>query len=86
MTELSALIERVAGAIADAMADAQVATPAPIHIQRWQMGIAKVLARAAIAAMREPTEAMCEAAMSDRYQTIGAVWGGMIDAALAEEP
>jgi hypothetical protein len=33
-------------------------------------------ARLAVEAMREPTEAMCEAATSNRYQTIGAVSAG----------
>lgn len=41
-------------------------------------------ARAAIAAMRDPTEAMLEAGPPEPYMDCG-VWAKMIDAALADE-
>ena len=45
------------------------------------------LACAAIAAMREPTEAMCDAGANDRpgrQQSYADVWRAMIDAALKD--
>lgn len=46
------------------------------------------MARAAIAAMREPTEAMIEAGQAEEWtgkrEAVESVWGAMIDAALAD--
>ena len=50
--------------------------------------VSMAMARAAIKAMREPTEAMDRAGQSGRYQKYGGVkttWTAMIDAALQEE-
>lgn len=43
------------------------------------------VARAIIAAMREPTDAMCRLPRIGRDANASDIWAGMIDAALAEE-
>ena len=81
------VVERVARAICRAMwgDDCPLMTAAAFEEEHWSQTLAD--ARAAIAAMREPTEAMCEA--GKRGGTVGAAaasWRAMVDAALAEPP
>ena len=72
---MSEMIERVAEAIA-----AREALMYPSHFD------AKALARAAIEAMREPTEEMVSASYGPRWaeNEIEDKWGRMIDAALGK--
>ena len=73
---MSEMVGRVAVVIAEAI-DAATA----------QGDFAKDIARAAIAAMREPTEAMiraCDWPNTDRNSSLEDVWRVMIDAALAK--
>ena len=72
------MIERVARALADAERDRRPSMAEPF---------AETLARAALAAMREPTDAMVDAAWTsweDREGSKGfvGVWQAMIDEAL----
>lgn len=80
---MSEMVERVAGAIYDAAGDCD---------QEMNLAAARALARAAIAAMREPTEAM-KAAGGFAYMERGGmnardgsddIWRAMIDAALKQ--
>jgi hypothetical protein len=73
---MSEMVERVAQALADAE-------------YRSYDGDANhyEMARAAIAAMREPTDDMiCAAKDEDMAWNVGDVWRAMIDEALADEP
>ncbi len=74
---MSDMIERVAAAIA--------VYGIRNHIVKLPKEDAVDLARAAIEAMREPTEAMLKAAWSvDRYAQAGEEWDAMIEAALGK--
>ena len=87
--ETNEMIERVAKAIYDAHVSRQ---PRPEDWDRWRELIAgghqgrhrvedtRALARAAIEAMREPTEAMKDAGYE--HGSRGLVWRAMIDTAL----
>ena len=73
----SSMAERVGQAIAD-----EVIKRESINADEWP-----IIARAAIAAMREPTERMVEAGESADSVGMGAprdVWPAMIDAALKD--
>lgn len=81
------MVERVARAIAFADLDEQ--SRAVINMDANMMYVADhyvELARAAIEAMREPTDEMLWAARAVRYADEGSmeIWNGMIDAALAK--
>lgn len=82
---MSEMVERVATAIAHADCEWQDTPGAQI------MGWSETLARASIAAQREPTQAMVEAGAesidvdlpdSDAFQQIRCIWPDMIDEAL----
>ncbi len=76
------MIERIAQAIYEAAGDAAE------DYEEWcSMPMAEAAARAVLAAMREPTEAMCDAGHLGHYITrddANDVWRAMIDAALKE--
>lgn len=76
------VVERVARAICRAMwgDDCPLMTAAAFEEEHWSQTLAE--ARAAIAAMREPTEAM----LDGRARYAAAQWRAMVDAALAEPP
>lgn len=88
MTEM---VERVAWAIARARWGNVYTLPDDVEEARRRM-IKQIipLARAAIAAMREPTEEMVAAApwweIDEQTDEAAAIWRGMIDAALADTP
>ncbi len=70
-------IERVARAIADHNSETTKV--------RWESGEFHYMARAAIEAMREPTDTMVEEAWaSANAEDAAGVWRDMIDAALTE--
>lgn len=81
---MSEMVERVARAIyfrGDDQGDT-----AWHHCQLWHRDVAREQARAAIEAMREPTEAMVKAAYGrERTGTERGNWRAMIDAALKEK-
>jgi hypothetical protein len=79
--QASEMVERVAVALADADPDDR-GLPAGVEMAPFY----RMLARAAIAAMREPTEAMirsCDWPNTDRSSGLDDVWRVMIDAALS---
>ena len=90
------VVERVARAICRAMwgDDCPLMTAAAFEEEHWSQTLAE--ARAAIAAMREPTEAMVAAATHGppsgpvlhpaSVRAPRAVWRAMVDAALAQPP
>ena len=69
---MSDMIERVARALTDHWE----------NLEAKQQNYFRQKARTAIAAMREPTEAMCEAADAVECNQPECIWQGMIDAAL----
>jgi len=81
---MSEMVDRVAQAIADACADASVEYDRPETF--IPLGARQALARAAIAAMREPTDEQYAALSATgkrwRDQTSETVWKTFIDAAL----
>lgn len=86
------MIERVARALA-VKADRQLQARGILMVAgtNWKDKLAE--ARSAIAAMREPTEAMAAAGVDsgamwccDFVDTCNEVWTEMIDAALADDP
>lgn len=84
---MSTMVERVARAIyfrADDQGD-----KAWNHCQSWHRDIAREQARAAIEAMREPTDAMANAAWAkigeDGDADVAVIYANMIDAALNEQ-
>jgi hypothetical protein len=71
--------------LADMLLDNDRITGADAATCRAQVrAVCENAARAAIAALREPTESMCRAATRNR-NLADAIWRAMIDAALAEE-
>lgn len=78
------MVERVARAIFDACGKQSTVIVLPWEAQ--DQDDFRAIARAAIAAMREPTEAMLESvsALTMRDNTPGMDWRLMIDAALSE--
>jgi hypothetical protein len=82
---MSEMIKRVAQAIKSGMTDSGVVSLVA-NGPRGELALRQFfedLAVVAIEAMREPTDAMFEAAATvDRYAEPGEEWGPMIDAAL----
>lgn len=83
------MVERVARALIETHARFKLMPEQQIQIivdREWKYHAP--WARAAIAAMREPTEAMCDAAAIDSIgpHDMQIFWQEMIDSALAEEP
>ena len=73
---MSTMVERVAQSLQQEMGTAAFDEPASSF----------ALARAAIAAMREPTEEMLNAGHEARAKaTVNGIWHAMIDAALEEK-
>lgn len=88
-SEPSAMVERVARAIAEAIAALEPDTMGDNDMLLYTLNIIEglgwePLARAAILAMREPTEVMV--ARGALYGNVSDAYSAMIDAALAEEP
>lgn len=83
MTDISPMVERVA--IAAYMATG-LDTPWPDVTPEYKEMVYRVT-RAAISAMREPTEAMLSAGNDEAHHHgfVSPVWRAMIDAALAPE-
>lgn len=81
---MSEMVERVARVICDTQAACGALPRAAKGDPRsdWAYGPALLVARSAVAAMREPTEAMIEYGMIWNYPT--ATWQAMIDAALSD--
>jgi len=80
------MLERVAIAIGETISGYLDPADAPIV---WDLSM--IAARAAIAAMAGPTDAMVLAAKEDTYEPAWpeearAIWSAMIQAALAEKP
>jgi hypothetical protein len=87
------MIERAEAAVWAAVAKAQerfaYSSPDAFACPDSNPGFAREVARAAIEAMREPTEAMAKGAWDradDNYLIPEAVWRAMIDAALSSTP
>lgn len=79
---MSEMVERVARVIDECLtARVERGEPDPV----WRLTTAEEVARAAIAAMREPTPAMFEVAkpLMDSWSSNTAWWQAMIDAALS---
>jgi len=88
MTEIvvdPTMVERVAEAIW--MENRPDGAPPYGELDFLDQGRVKMIARACIKAMREPTLEMCQRAMDDvkPYDDLGAIWKCMIDEALKED-
>lgn len=87
MAKSDSMVERVARAINDAFMNC------PVEKAKTPFAVEKVMARAAMVAMREPTNRMCEAGIiygdGEEYGGVtgieaSMIWKNMINAALGE--
>jgi hypothetical protein len=87
---MSEMIERVAKAVREYVAEVEVKSRGEIDVDVDGMVHSQMIARAAIEAMRDPTEEMKRAGLEEFpsslavKETAAEVWYAMIDAALAE--
>jgi hypothetical protein len=80
------MVERVARAMRKELHDSSIWGPDTLELVVLDGGVPLMaMARAAIAAMREPTEAMTKAAFAATFDDGVAHWIAMIDAVLADQ-